>query len=46
VQALESMSKWKLQIRNKVEDSGIEEGIRALTISDDEPISALANQVR
>ncbi|WWC91926.1 uncharacterized protein L201_006878 [Kwoniella dendrophila CBS 6074] len=43
--ALESMSKWKLQIRNKIEDSNIEEPIKRLQESDDEEISKLAKQL-
>ncbi|OCF61564.1 histone-lysine N-methyltransferase, H3 lysine-36 specific [Kwoniella mangroviensis CBS 10435] len=43
--ALESMSKWKLQIRNKIEDSNIEEPIRKLQDSQDEEISKLAKQL-
>ena len=46
MQALESMSKWKLQIRNKIEDSNIEEPVKALCADGDVRISALAKDVR
>jgi len=36
------MSKWKLQIRNKVEDSGIETPVKALAEGDDEQLKTLA----
>ncbi|WWD19848.1 hypothetical protein CI109_104315 [Kwoniella shandongensis] len=40
--ALESMKKWKLQNRNKVEDSNVEEPVKALCETSDEEISRLA----
>ncbi|WVW86390.1 hypothetical protein I302_108436 [Kwoniella bestiolae CBS 10118] len=43
--ALESMSKWKLQIRNKIEDSNIEEPVKKLQDSQDEEVSNLAKQL-
>jgi len=45
MQTLEGMSKWKLQIRNKIEDSNIEESVKGLCDSRDQIISGLANQV-
>lgn len=46
MQALESMSKWKLQIRNKIEDSNIEGPVKGLCDSSDSLIGSLAKQVR
>ncbi|KAL0247073.1 histone-lysine N-methyltransferase, H3 lysine-36 specific [Cryptococcus tetragattii IND107] len=43
--ALESMNKWKLQIRNKIEDSNIEEPVKMLGQSEDETICGLAKQL-
>ncbi|ADV23354.1 Histone-lysine N-methyltransferase, putative [Cryptococcus gattii WM276] len=43
--ALESMNKWKLQIRNKIEDSNIEEPVKVLGRSEDETICGLAKQL-
>ncbi|WVQ94922.1 hypothetical protein IAU59_002008 [Kwoniella sp. CBS 9459] len=43
--ALESMSKWKLQIRNKIEDSKVEQPVKALQDSEDEEVSRLAKQL-
>ncbi|ORX40448.1 hypothetical protein BD324DRAFT_658455 [Kockovaella imperatae] len=40
--ALESMNKWKLQIRNKIEDSNIEEPVKVLSRSDDREIKSVA----
>lgn len=45
LQALEGMSKWKLQIRNKIEDSKVEEPVRALADGADEEISRVAKQL-
>ncbi|WVN89997.1 histone-lysine N-methyltransferase, H3 lysine-36 specific [Cryptococcus depauperatus CBS 7841] len=42
---LESMNKWKLQIRNKIEDSKIEEPVKELARSKDETLSTLAKQL-
>ncbi|WWC64819.1 uncharacterized protein I303_107433 [Kwoniella dejecticola CBS 10117] len=42
---LESLVQWKLQIRNKIEDSNIEEPIRLLQDNGDEEISKLAKQL-
>jgi histone-lysine N-methyltransferase SETD2 len=39
------MSKWKLQIRNKIEDSKVEEPVRALADGEDETISQVAKQL-
>lgn len=39
------MNKWKLQIRNKIEDSKIEEPVKALSQSGDEKICGLAKQL-
>ena len=39
------MNKWKLQIRNKIEDSNIEEPVKALTNSDDRSIRSIAKEV-
>ena len=39
------MSKWKLQIRNKIEDSCIEEPVKTLAQSQDETIGNLAKHV-
>ncbi len=39
------MSKWKLQIRNKIEDSNIEEPVKGLCNSSDGVICSLARQV-
>jgi histone-lysine N-methyltransferase SETD2 len=39
------MSKWKLQIRNKIEDSKVEEPVRTLVHTEDERIGALAEQL-
>lgn len=36
------MAKWKLQIRNKVEDSGIEEPVKAIAESGDEQLRSIA----
>ena len=46
MQAMESMSKWKTQIRNKIEDSNIEELVKVLQDRPDEQIQPLAKQVR
>ncbi|OXM77986.1 histone-lysine N-methyltransferase, H3 lysine-36 specific [Cryptococcus neoformans Bt63] len=43
--ALESMNKWKLQIRNKIEDSKIEEPVKVLSQSEHEKICELAKQL-
>ncbi|WVR09631.1 hypothetical protein IAU60_006704 [Kwoniella sp. DSM 27419] len=43
--ALESMSKWKLQMRNKIEDSRIEEPVKVLQDSEDEEIKRIAKQL-
>ncbi|WRT70012.1 uncharacterized protein IL334_007005 [Kwoniella shivajii] len=43
--ALESMNQWKLQNRNKIEDSNIEEPIKDLQTSSDDEISKLAKQL-
>ncbi|OCF43734.1 histone-lysine N-methyltransferase, H3 lysine-36 specific [Kwoniella heveanensis CBS 569] len=43
--ALESMSKWKLQIRNKIEDSNVEQPVKELQDSPDSEISNLAKQL-
>lgn len=39
------MNKWKLQIRNKIEDSNIEEPVKMLGQSEDETICGLAKQL-
>jgi hypothetical protein len=39
------MSKWKLQVRNKVMDSGIEEPVKALGDGLDEALAVLAQGV-
>jgi hypothetical protein len=39
------MSGWKLSIRNKVEDSKVEEPVKALTASEDESLRGIAQQV-
>lgn len=39
------MNKWKLQIRNKIEDSNIEEPVKVLGRSEDETICGLAKQL-
>ena len=39
------MIKWKLQIRNKIEDSNIEEPVKLLCDSPDDIIGGLAKQV-
>lgn len=44
-QALESMSKWKLQIRNKIEDSGIEEPVKVLADGEDDQLKTLARDL-
>jgi hypothetical protein len=36
------MAKWKLQVRNKVEDSGIEEPVKKLAESEDEQLRSIA----
>jgi len=36
------MSKWKMQIRNKIEDSGIEEPVKAMAEGEDEQLKTLA----
>lgn len=45
VQALQSMKKWKVQVRNKVEDSGIETPVQALADGDDEELKSLAQEL-
>ncbi|WVQ75628.1 hypothetical protein IAR50_005257 [Cryptococcus sp. DSM 104548] len=42
---LESMDQWKLQIRNKIEDSQIEEPVKALSEGPNEQISILAKKL-
>lgn len=42
MQALESMGKWKVQVRNKVEDSKIEEPVRAIVAAADDHLRDLA----
>lgn len=44
-QALQSMARWKTQIRNKIEDSKVEEPVALLAKSDDQEIRTLAKQV-
>jgi hypothetical protein len=39
------MKQWRLQIRNKIDDSNIEEPVRALKDSGDEEVKALAQEV-
>ncbi|WVQ83668.1 hypothetical protein IAT38_005811 [Cryptococcus sp. DSM 104549] len=43
--ALEGMTKWKLQIRNKIEDSNVEAPVKALCENENEVISGLAKQL-
>ncbi|KAK4688692.1 [histone H3]-lysine36 N-trimethyltransferase, partial [Tremellales sp. Uapishka_1] len=45
VLALECMNTWKLTIRNKVEDSQVEEPVKVLSESNDEVISVLAKKL-
>ncbi|ODO05535.1 hypothetical protein I350_04586 [Cryptococcus amylolentus CBS 6273] len=42
---LESMDQWKLQIRNKIEDSQIEEPVKELSERPNEKISSLAQKL-
>ena len=46
VQVMECISTWPLMHRNKVEDSGIEEPIKAFTTSEQEGLKSLAERVR
>lgn len=39
------MLKWKLQLRNKIEDSNIQEPVRQLQAGNDAELSELAQQV-
>lgn len=39
------MSKWKLQIKNKIEDANIEEPVRSLASHPEDEISGPAKQV-
>lgn len=45
LQALESMKKWRLTIRNKIESSNIEEPVRALRDGQDEELAALSRDL-
>ncbi|KAL1410857.1 histone methyltransferase set2 [Vanrija albida] len=43
--ALESMERWKLTIRNKVEDSNIQEPVKALSQGGDEQLAGIAKHL-
>lgn len=43
--ALRCMEKWRTQIRNKIEDSGIEEPIKALAAGDDAELAEIAKRL-
>lgn len=43
--ALQCMEKWRTQIRNKIEDSGIEEPIKVIAAGDDAELAAIAQRL-
>jgi hypothetical protein len=44
-QDLEILSGWELKMRNKVESSGIEEGVRKCAAMDDPEVQKMATEV-
>lgn len=43
--ALQCMEKWRTQIRNKIEDSGIEEPIKVIAGGEDEELASIAQRL-
>lgn len=43
--ALQCMEKWRTQIRNKIEDSGIEEPIKVIAAGDDAELASIAQRL-
>lgn len=43
--ALQCMEKWRTQIRNKIEDSGIEEPIKVIAAGEDEELASIAQRL-